>query len=150
MKAYIKNVDWADEGDIFFYSVESESILEAMKDLIKIYMDLDLFDNDIEMYWGTNEYFTFGPEDFIKFIDSAELITQEELQVFDKFNVYGFDIFGQIFDSLQELMFVGNYYSGYTISYKLSQEDLNRIKPIYIKLFGQKLWDKIQSSFDNR
>lgn len=126
MRAYIKNVNWADEGDIFFYSVESMSTLKAMKDLIKIYMDLDLFNDEIEMYWGTNEYFTFGPEDFIKFIDSAELITQEELQVFDKFNVCGFDIFDQIFDILQELMFVDNCYSGYILSHKLSQEDFEQ------------------------
>ena len=36
MKVYIGNVDWADEGDIFFFSVESEENLEAMKSLINI------------------------------------------------------------------------------------------------------------------
>lgn len=150
MKAYIKNVDWDNIGNIFFYSVENENTLKAMKDLIKIYIDLNLFNDDVKVYWGINKYFTFVPEDFIKFIDSAELITQEELQVFNKFNIYGFDIFGLIFDSLLELVFDNNYCDKYIISHKLSQEDLNKIKPVYIELFGQNLWNKVQSSFDNR
>lgn len=51
MKVYIGNVDWADEGDIFFFSVESEENLEAMKSLINILVELDLF-YPSEMYWG--------------------------------------------------------------------------------------------------
>lgn len=31
MKAYIGNVDWADEGDVFFFSVESEENLKDQK-----------------------------------------------------------------------------------------------------------------------
>ncbi len=37
MKAYIDNVDWADEGNVFFYSIESEENLQLMKKLIKVY-----------------------------------------------------------------------------------------------------------------
>lgn len=51
MKAYIGNVDWADEGDVFFFSVESEENLKAMKNLIETLVKLDLF-FPIEIYWG--------------------------------------------------------------------------------------------------
>ena len=65
MKVYIGNVDWADEGDIFFFSVESEENLEVMKSLINILVELDLFYSS-EMYWGTNESFDFGADDHLK------------------------------------------------------------------------------------
>ena len=67
MKAYIGNVNWADEGNVFFFSVESEENLKAMKDLIDILVELDLFYSS-EMYWGTNEFFDFDKNDLLRFI----------------------------------------------------------------------------------
>lgn len=87
MKAYIGNIDWADEGDVFFFSVESEENLKAMKDLIDILVEL----YSTEMYWGTNEYF-----DFLEFINEAKDITEEELATLNKFKISGFDIFERI------------------------------------------------------
>ena len=83
MKVYIGNVDWADEGDIFFFSVESEENLEA-----------------------------------------------------------GFDIFERMSDKLHDLI--------WDLDYDISQEDLDRIKPLYIKLYDQKSWEDIQKWFDNK
>lgn len=150
MKAYIGNVDWADEGDIFFFSIESEENLQLMKELIKVLKELDLFDGEVEMYWGTNEYFNFESKDFIRFIDNAEDISEGELAVFNKFNVYGFDIYERIFDELQELVYYWEYPGRYVVPDNLTQEGLDKIKPLYIKLYGQESWDKVQQGFNEK
>lgn len=51
MKVYIGDVNWADEGDVFFFSVEYEENLKAMKSLIEIISELDL-SLSADMYWG--------------------------------------------------------------------------------------------------
>lgn len=141
MKAYIGNVDWADEGDVFFFSVESEENLKAMKDLIDILVELDLFYSS-EMYWGSNEYFEFGADDFLEFINEAEDISKEELAVFNKFRIYGFDIFERMLDELYNLI--------WDLGCDITQEDLDRIKPLCIKLYDQKSWEDIQKRFNNK
>lgn len=52
MKAYIGNIDWADEGDVFFFSVEEENRLQALKELLKIITKLKIAPPTVEMYWG--------------------------------------------------------------------------------------------------
>ena len=91
MKAYIGNLDWADEGDVFFCSIESEERLKKLKNLIDLYVELNLLPSSIEMYWGTNEFFDFTPEDLKQFIDDAIDISEEELAVLIKLNITGFD-----------------------------------------------------------
>lgn len=140
MKAYIGNVDWADEGDVFFFSIESEENLEAMKDLIDILIELDLFCPS-DMYWGTNQYFYFEADDLLEFINEAEDISEEELAIFNKFKISGFDIFERISDKLHDLI--------WDLVYDISQEDLDRIKPLYIKLYDQKGWEDIQKEYDD-
>lgn len=140
MKAYIGNVDWADEGDVFFFSIESEENLEAMKDLIDILIELDLFCPS-DMYWGTNQYFYFEADDLLEFINEAEDISEEELAIFNKFKISGFDIFERISDKLYDLI--------WDLVYDISQEDLDRIKPLYIKLYDQKGWEDIQKEYDD-
>lgn len=93
MKAYIGNIDWADEGDVFFFSVEEEGRLQALKELLKIITKLKIAPPTVEMYWGTNEFFRFSTEKLLRFIEQAEDISEEELKVFDKFGVFGFDIY---------------------------------------------------------
>lgn len=149
MRAYINNIDWADEGDIFFYSIESEERLQLMKELTEVLIELDLFDDEVEMYWGTNECFTFNSNDFLKFIADSEDISEEELAVFEKFGVYGFDIYERISDELQDLIYYWEYPGKHVIPDNLTQEGLDKIKPLYIKLYGQKSWDKVQQCFDN-
>lgn len=141
MKAYIGNVDWADEGDVFFFSVENEENLKAMKSLINILVELDLFYSS-EMYWGTNESFDFDADDFLGFINKAKDISEEELAIFNKFKISGFNIFERILDKLHDLI--------WDLDYDISQEDLDRIKPLYIKLYDQKSWEDIQKWFDNK
>lgn len=121
-----------------------------MKELIKVLEELDLFDDEIEMYWGTNEYFNFESKDFIRFIDNAEDISEEELAVFNKFNVYGFDIYERIFNELQELIYYWEYPGRYVVSDNLTQEGLDKIKPLYIKLYGQESWNKVQQGFNEQ
>lgn len=150
MKAYINDIDWADEGNIFFFSIESEENLQLMKELINVLKELDLFYDDIEMYWGTNEFFAFDAEDFLRFIEDAEDISEEELAVFNKFKVSGFDIYERILDGLQELIYYWEYPGRYVVSEYLTQEDLDKIQPLYIKLYGQESWNRVQQCFNNQ
>lgn len=133
MKAYIGNVDWADEGDVFFFGVESEENLEAMKDLIEILVELDSF-HSINMYWGSNEFFEFEADDLLGFINRAVDISEEELAVLNKFRVSGFSIYESILDEIHDLI--------WELDCDVAQENLDRIKPLYTKLYNQKSWYK--------
>lgn len=135
MKAYIGNVDWADEGDVFFFSVESEEKLAAMKELISIFMDLDILGRTTAMYWGSNEWFDFDWEELEFFIDEAKNVSDDELAVFHKFHISGFDIYdrieGQLLRNLSDCDF------------ELTQEELDKIKPAFLKIFDKRDWDNV-------
>lgn len=149
MKAYIESIDWADEGDVFFFSIISEPTLKAMRELIEIYVELDMLKEKTDMYWGTNQLFSFNANDYIDFIDKAVDITEKEFAVFRKFNVSGVDIYNEILDVLEEELLNYNYITGsYSFPEHLTQEDLNRIQPMFVKLFGQGDWNKVQKIFD--
>lgn len=128
MKVYIGNVDWADEGDVFFFSVITEEKLKALKELFDICYDLGLLYYEEEIYWGTNECFCFNREDLRKFLNSAVDISNEELTVFNKFGVSGFDIYEKISQVL---------YNGLTEVEDITEDDLYKIKPLFIKVFGE-------------
>ena len=144
MKIYIGNIDWADEGDVFFCSVESEERLKKLRDLLDLYVKLNLLPSSIEMYWGTNEFFNFTPEDFKQFIDSAKDISEEECAVLNKFNVRGFDIYERIEDELSD---------GFLISYKginknVTEESMIKIRNLYLELFSEKDWKRVEKYFN--
>lgn len=138
MKAYIGNVDWADEGDIFFFSVESERTLELIKELIEILSELDLLPLEVEMYWGTNEQFYFDKDDLLNFIDEAEDITNDELEVLRKFGISGFNIYDRIIDLIYDCINPRDKIP------EISEEGLAKIKPLFVELFGQRSWDKLK------
>lgn len=138
MKAYIGNVDWADEGDIFFFSVESERTLELMKELIEILSELDLLPLEVEMYWGTNEQFYFDKDDLLNFIDEAEDITNGELEVLGKFGISGFNIYDRIIDLIYDCINPRDKIP------EISEEGLAKIKPLFVELFGQRSCDKLK------
>ena len=144
MKAYIGNLDWADEGDVFFCSIESEERLKKLRDLIDLYVELNLLPPSIEMYWGTNEFFDFTPEELKQFIDNAKDISEEECAVLNKFNVRGFDIYNMIEDELSY---------GCLISYKginenMTEEDMIKIRNLYIELFSEENWKDVEEAFN--
>lgn len=144
MKIFISNEDWADEGDVFFCSIESEERLKKLKDLIDLYVELDLLPSSIEMYWGTNEFFDFTPEELKQFIDNAKDISEEECAVLNKFNVRGFDIYDRIEDELSY---------GCLISYKginenMTEEGMIKIRNLYIELFSEKNWKDVEEAFN--
>ena len=124
MKAYISNLDWADEGDVFFCSIESEERLKKLRDLIDLYVELDLLPPSTEIYWGTNEFFDFTPEDLKQFIDDAKDISAEECAVLEKFNVSGFDIYGRIEDELSYECLLS--YKG--INENMTEDKMRKIK----------------------
>ena len=144
MKAYIGNLDWADEGDVFFCSMESEERLKKLRDLIDLYVELDLLPPSTEMYWGTNEFFEFTPEDLKQFIDDAEDISAEECAVLEKFNVSGFDIYGRIEDELS----YGCLLSYKGINKNMTEDKMRKIKNPYLELFSKKDWKDIEKAFN--
>lgn len=141
MKAYIGNIDWADEGDVFFFSVEEENRLQALKELLKIITKLKIAPPTVEMYWGTNEFFRFSTEKLLRFIEQAEDISEEELKVFDKFGVFGFDIYQNMISLIFEEWLNPRYDTP-----ELSKEDLDKIEPHYIILYGQAQWDELKEA----
>ena len=144
MKAYIGNLDWADEGDVFFCSVESEERLKKLRDLIDLYVELNLLPSSIEIYWGTNEYFEFTPEDLKQFIDDAKDISAEECVVLDKFDVSGFDIYDRIEDKLSYGCLVS--YEG--INKNMTKDKMKKIRNPYIELFSEENWKDIERDFN--
>ena len=144
MKAYIGNLDWADEGDVFFCSIESEERLKKLRDLIDLYVELNLLPSSIEMYWGTNECFDFTPEDLKQFIDDAKDISAEECAVLDKFDVSGFDIYDRIEDKLSYGCLVS--YEG--INKNMTKDKMKKIRNPYIELFSEKNWKDIERDFN--
>lgn len=144
MKAYIGNLDWADEGDVFFCSIESGERLKKLRDLIDLYVELDLLPPSTEMYWGTNEFFEFTPEDLKQFIDDAKDISEEEYAVLKKFNVSGFDIYGMIEDELSYECLVS--YEG--INENITEDNMKKIRNPYIELFSEKKWKDIEKAFN--
>lgn len=144
MKAYIGNLDWADEGDIFFCSIESEERLKKLRDLIDLYVELDLLPPSTEMYWGTNEFFEFTPEDLKQFIDDAEDISAEECAVLEKFDVSGFDIYERIEDELS----YGCLLSYKGINKNMTEDKMKKIKNPYLELFSKKDWKDIEKAFN--
>lgn len=144
MKIFISNEDWADEGDVFFCGIESEERLKKLRDLIDLYVELDLLPPSIEMYWGTNEFFDFTPEELKQFIDDAKDISEEECAVLNKFNVRGFNIYDRIEDELSY---------GCLISYKginenMTEEGMIKIRNLYIELFSEENWKDVEEAFN--
>ena len=144
MKIYARNIDWTDEGNAFFCSVESNERLKKLRDLLDLYVELNLLPSRVEMYWGTNEFFYFTPEELKQFIDDAIDISEEELAVLNKFGIAGFDIYERIEDELSD---------GCLISYKginknMTEEGMIKIKNLYIELFSEECWKDIEKRFN--
>lgn len=144
MKAYIGNLDWADEGDVFFCSIESGERLKKLRDLIDLYVELDLLPPSTEMYWGTNEFFEFTPEDLKQFIDDAKDISAEECAVLEKLNVSGFDIYERIEDELS----YGCLLSYKGINENMTEDKIKKIRNPYLELFSKKDWKDIEKAFN--
>ena len=144
MKIYIGNIDWADEGDVFFYSVISEERFDLLYKLFNILLDLHLLPITDEFYWGTNEFFEFGVNDIKKFFENAEDIEEYELEVFQKFGVDGYDIYNRIEDYLYDVIDIYDYDTGHTFNENLTEEDIEAIKPLFIGIFSEEEWNKIK------
>lgn len=133
MKAYINNIDWADEGDVFFYSIIKEQDLKDLRKLVELCKEFDLF--PMEMYWGSNEYLVFNKKDIFNFIDGAVDISKEELKTFRKFDVSGFDIYERIADKIECLF--------YDDECDFTEQELDTVKDSYINFFGLKNWEEM-------
>lgn len=143
MKAYIGNLDWNDEGNVFFCSIESEERLKKLRDLIDLYIELDLLPSSTEIYWGTNEYFDLSPEDFKNFIDDAVDISEKECAVLNKFHIKGLDIYERI----EEELSYGCLFPYGRINKNITEEGMRKIKNLYIELFSEENWKDIEIDF---
>lgn len=143
MKVYIGNVDWADEGDVFFYSVISEERFDLLYKLFNILLHLHLLPVTDEFYWRTNEFFEFGVNDIKEFFENAEDIGEYELEIFQKFGVDGYDIYDRIADYLYDIIDVWDYETGHTFNENLTEKDIEAIKPLFIGIFSEKEWNEI-------
>jgi hypothetical protein len=101
MKNYIisTSVDYADE---FYYPVISVFSEEIRNILIvhKSYLTDDMFE---ELYFGTNEFVTFKVSEIIEYIDKAQEISQEEIEVLTKYKMLDYNRINIIEEVLESL-----------------------------------------------
>lgn len=133
MKVFIDNINWADEGDIFCFSLIEEDKLKALKDLIEASGNT-LDSIEITLYWGTNECLDFDCCDILNLIDQAKDISQEELAVFNKFKVEGLDVYNKIIDTIPEII----------SELLLDDKDINKLKKPFIKLYSEQDWKNLE------
>lgn len=149
MKVFCENIDWNNRGDVFLFSVIPDHELCDILELLFIYKEITPKDTKI-VFYGT-EYFEFDIDDYIKFCERARDITFNEIDVFRKFNVTGFNIFEIIKTHLRDWIYRYDaiYYNKY-ISRYITQKDLDRIKLVYSRLFGKEQFDELQRLFNNK
>ena len=145
MKAYIGMIDWADEGNVFCYSVYEEEAFDCMYKLFKVLVDLEALPKIWEPYWGTNENFCFSIDEIEEFFKDVKDISEDEFEVLENLGVDGYDIFGMLEDHLRDIISPYNYHIHKSVFNKeLTKADLEIIKPLYIDLFSEEAWNSIE------
>ena len=145
MKAYIGMIDWADEGNVFCYSVYEEEAFDCMYKLFKVLVDLEALPEIWEPYWGTNENFCFSIDEIEEVFKDVKDISEDEFEVLENLGVDGYDIFGMLGDHLRDIISPYNYHTHKSVFNKeLTKADLEIIKPLYIGLFSEDAWNSIE------
>ena len=145
MKAYIGMEDWADEGNVFCYSVYEDKGLELLHELFKVLRSLELLPKEWEPYWGTNENFCFSIDEIEEFFKDVKDISEVVFEVLENLGVDGYDIFGMLEDHLTDIISPYNYHIHKSVFTKeLTKADLEIIKPLYIGLFSEEAWNSIE------
>lgn len=145
MKAYIGMIDWADEGNVFCYSVYEEEAFDCMYKLFKVLVDLEALPEICEPYWGTNQSFYFYNYEIEELLNEYKYIDDTEFNVLEKLGVDGYDIYGMISDHLMNAVSIYDYDTHkYIFNKKLTKADLEIIKPLYIGLFSEEAWNSIE------
>lgn len=145
MKAYIGMIDWADEGNVFCYSVYEEEAFDCMYKLFKVLVDLEALPEIWEPYWGTNENFCFSIDEIEEFFKDVKDISEDEFEVLENLGVDGYDIFGMLEDHLRDIISPYNYHIHKSVFNKeLTKADLEIIKPLYIGLLSEEAWNNIE------
>ncbi len=82
-KLIIWDQNWADEFDIFGFEVISDNDFESTIKTLDYIKDNDqnLYDEEGEFYYGTNEYVTLSNKDFHKIILNSKSLSKEQYQV---------------------------------------------------------------------
>jgi hypothetical protein len=90
--------DWSDEFDYPIFSIFGEKTRRVIL-LHNNYIN----DDDLEeIYFGTNEYFTFNHKEVVDMVQNAEKITDSEIEVFNKYmpRPAAVDIVDQILETM--------------------------------------------------
>ena len=145
MKAYIGMIDWADEGNVFCYSVYEEEAFDCMYKLFKVLVDLEALPEIWEPYWGTNQSFYFDNYEIEELLNEYKYIDDTEFNVLEKLGVDGYDIYGMLSDHLMNAVSIYDYDTHkYIFNKELTKADLEIIKPLYIGLFSEEAWNSIE------
>ena len=90
-------MDYADEFDYPVISVFSA------KTKNKILDNTNLIPDDEEYYFGTNEYLELSAKEIIKLISSAKPISNDEIKILDKYEVFsmGLDIVASVSERIE-------------------------------------------------
>lgn len=146
MKIFTKNI--AIDGrlvrsEVFFCSIISNEQYESLFKLLLILDQLNLF-NKFILDWSSDNCFEFDVKDILIFFNETETISDDELEVLKKFNIRGCDIFELLKDDCKERITDYNFEKDkYVLIEQLTKEDIEKIKPHYIKLFSEKAWNEI-------
>lgn len=86
INVFIEEYDYADEfyyPVVFAFKGDKQDLIKLIKECEQ-YVD---FTQENELYFGTNEALDFSIDNILSMIDSAKIITEEELKVLQKFKV---------------------------------------------------------------
>lgn len=146
MKIFTKNIAIDDRlirSEVFFCSIISNEQYESLNKLLMILIQLDLFDG-FTLFWGSNDSFNFNRKDILIFFNEIEIISDDEVEVLKKFNIRGCDIFELLKDYCKIIITQYDFEKDKDVlSEQLTKEDIEKIKPHYIKLFSEKAWNEI-------
>lgn len=146
MKIFTKNI--AIDGrlvrsEVFLCSIISNKQYESLYKLLIILVQLNLF-NKFILDWSSDNCFEFDVKDILIFFNETETISDDELEVLKKFNIRGCDIFELLKNDCKERITDYNFEKDkYVLIEQLTKEDIEKIKPYYIKLFSEKAWNEI-------
>ena len=94
---FTASIDWADEFDVPFFDIFTESEYNNLKVLAKLYSD-----ENMGYSFGTNEWF----DDGFGFDIEGQEATQEEVNVLNKFTIPGYSLLSlfenKLFDLIDE------------------------------------------------
>ena len=127
-------------GENNFLSIVSEERWKKMKEIIFLLKELGILRYEgcfLWLDWDTKYTLT----ETLEFLDKAKDISEDEVKVIRKFGIKGVDLYEKIGVS-RKSQFIEDYDFGDFYCH-VSDEDLEKLKPLYLDLFGEEEWEKL-------